>query len=139
MVACGTSTKQNEQIIQQVPVDQIYSSELEVIAKNPARITLNVGQVDFSFSKKSPLVNTDFGPSTAALVRFVNEQSGKYLVVWSWLHKASFAKVGVVFPKLSVYDSNGNLKKIKLVQDVAMFKKNKKKIYSRKSYSFATI
>lgn len=109
--------KENEQTIRQVSADQIHATEFDVLTEDPPRMTLNRGQVDFSFSKNSPLVKTEFGPSTAATVRFVNEQSGKYLVVWSWLHKASFAKVGVVFPKLSIFDSSGSLKKIQLIQD----------------------
>ncbi len=115
--ACGTMPQENYNYIHQVPADQILESEFQLLEKRPPRMTLQEGQVDFSFSKNSPLLKTEQGPAPAATVRFVNENSGKFLVVWSWLHKASFAKVGVVFPKLSVYDSTKSLRKIKIVQE----------------------
>ncbi len=117
LVACGAVPKSNDEITQQITEYQISGSEWEVLDRNPPRITLHQGQVDFSFSKNSPLIKTDFGPSAAATVRFVNEGSGKYLIVWSWLAKGSSAKIDVVFPKLSVFDSQKNLIKIKLVQN----------------------
>jgi hypothetical protein len=47
---------------------------------------------------------------------FSKNQSKKYLIVWSWLHKAGFGKVAVTFPKLTVFDSKKNVRKVTCVQ-----------------------
>lgn len=114
--ACGTMPIQNLESLQQTPTDKIHSSERDVLEKNAPQLILSNQNVDVSFSSKSPIVKTKFGPSTAATVKLVNDQSKKYLIVWSWLHKTGFGKVGVAFPQLTVFDSKKNVKEVKCVQ-----------------------
>jgi len=114
--SCGTTPKQNFETVRLVPSDKIYSSARELAEIPQPKVMLNEKPIDLNFSQKSPIVKTEFGPSTAEVIQFTVDKTKNFLTVWAWAHPIKSVNQGVVIPSLDVFDSKGNAEIVKQVQ-----------------------
>ncbi len=115
--ACGTMPGKTLSRLQATPFEKISSSPAEFAQRNPPQVELVKQPVDFSLESNSPVVKFENKLTVGKSIRIKTQgKETPYLILKSWYHKISMTNVGVVFPRVFLYDQSHRVQKLVIAQ-----------------------